>query len=143
MLDAHSTCFIFPPDKQIIPGSEFKVAMVRPEYVDISPPVGPQEERATQADGKWFRKDNNFYYPDKIILLESMIRTLLKEEQPKMWKSTLEAWAVSDIRGYLDVELDALAVCEDEDVKTWYNAAIKRDQRGLDRTKNRRTGRAY
>lgn len=125
---------MFPPDKQVVPGSEFKIALLRPEYVDIALPVGPQEEHATEADGKWFRRDDNLYYPEKIVLLERLIRTLLKEVQPTMWKTILRGWSVGYICGYIDVELDALDGCENEDVKTWYNSAIRRDQGGLDRT---------
>lgn len=135
-LDTHSTRFVFPQD-------EFKLVVLRPSFVEIAPPVGLQQK--VDAAPEFFRKDDdgNFYYPDKLVLLESMIKTLLKEEQPTMWKSLLTAWAVSYICGYLDVGVDALDGCEDENVRVWYNAAIRRDQGGLDQTRNIRTGRAY
>lgn len=130
-LDTHSKRFMFPQN-------EFKLVMLHPSFVEITPPV---QQKADTA--KFFCKNSNFYYPDKLVLLESMIKTLLKEEQPTTWRSLLTAWAVSYICGYLDVCVDALDGCEDENVKEWYNAAIRRDQGGLDRTRNKRTGRAY
>ncbi|PGH03513.1 hypothetical protein AJ79_07348 [Helicocarpus griseus UAMH5409] len=131
-LDAHSKRFVFPQD-------EFKLAVLYPSYVEIAPPAVQRNVDTS----KFFCKERNFYYPDKVVLLESMIRTLLKDEEPTMWKSLLTAWAVSYICGYLDVSLDALDECDDENVKTWYNKEIRRDLGGLDKTRNKRTGRAY
>jgi hypothetical protein len=111
--------------------------MLRPSFVEIAPPVQHEVDPA-----KFFRKGGNFYYPNKLVLLESMIKTLLKEEQPTTWETLLTAWAVSYICGYLDVDIDALDGCDDENVKAWYNAALRRDQGGLDRTWTKRRGRA-
>ena len=41
----------------------------------------------------------------------------------------------------LNVDVDALDACEDEAVKDWYNKNIRRDQGGLNRAINKRTGR--
>lgn len=71
-----------PPDKQVAPHTEFKLTLLLSSYVEIAPPVRLQEEQEAGVDGGWFRRDDNFYHSEKIVLLESMIGTLLKDEQP-------------------------------------------------------------
>ena len=108
--------------------------MIHNDYVHLSPPCN-------QAEAKNFILEDNFHYPHKLILLESFIRTLLKDNEPTSWKYLLEAWATGYICGYLDVGVDVLDKCGDEMVKAWYNKAIRRDKGGLDKSRTKRTGR--
>jgi len=76
--------------------------------------------------------------------LESFIRVILEEEAAGMddyWSELLSAWAISYVCGMLNVGVDALYTCEDEGVRNWYNKNIMRDQGGLNREINKRTGR--
>lgn len=129
-LDAHSTRFHFPPDR----GFSVKLVLLRSDYVELDIPQG-----STSAGG-FDSQDGIFHYPNKLVLLASVIRTLLKEK-PSYWKSLLTAWAISFICGHLDVSLDALDGCPNDDVKDWFNKTIRRGQGGLDKSITKRTGR--
>ena len=57
------------------------------------------------------------------------------------WSLLLSVWIISYICGWLGVGVDALDDCEGDRVRDWYDKNIMRDQGGLDRTINKRTGR--
>jgi hypothetical protein len=122
MLDAHSTRFDFPT-------SNFypeKVVLLRSSYVEMRPPAdAPCLQQFTCYE--------NIYYPDKVTLLESFIKTLLKTSMNR-WRSLLTCWAVAYVYGMLMVNDDALDSCEDAKVREWFNEAIRRGKGGMDRT---------
>ena len=87
-----------------------------------------------------FSCDDNLYYPDAALLLESFVKTLL-QETPGSWRYLLEAWAIAYIYGMLMVEDTLLDPCDDEAVKLWFNENIRRGNGGLDRvTVSKRVG---
>ena len=128
-LDANSVRFQFPagysgPDR---------VVLLRSSYVGIRPPSDPETMQR-------FSCDDNLYYPDTALLLESFVKTLL-QETPGSWRYLLEAWAIAYIYGMLMVEDTLLDPCDDEAVKLWFNENIRRGNGGLDRvTVSKRVG---
>ena len=87
MLDAHSTRFHFPT-------SNFypeKVVLLRSSYVEMRPPTDTPSLQQ-------FTCHENLYYPDKVTLLESFIKTLLKDSM-NIWRSLLACWAISYVYG--------------------------------------------
>jgi hypothetical protein len=122
MLDDHSTRFHFPT-------SNFypeKVVLLQSSYVEMRPPT---DALSLQQ----FTCHKNLYYPNKVTLLESFIKTLLKDSL-NLWRSLLACWAISYVYGILMVDDDALDSCEDANVRGWFNEAIRRGKGGLDRT---------
>ncbi|KAI9875801.1 MAG: hypothetical protein M1830_007992, partial [Pleopsidium flavum] len=128
---------------------EERVVLLRSSYVHLTPPIEAALPSSTHTfpgslSTSHFYVDNNLYYPDKVQLLESLIKVILEDKDTgylKTWQTLLRAWAISYVYGELNVENDALDVCEDADVKSWFNKAIRRDQGGLDRTITKRKGR--
>lgn len=110
MLDDHSTRFQFPLD---LPAEfqSIKLVLLRGDYVEICLPPESQP-----LEG--YTRDGIFYYPNAVVLLESFIRTLLKDEKESTWKLLLESWAISFICGYLDIPLDALGTCSSINVRS-------------------------
>jgi len=144
-LDAHSVRYQFPPSLNC----EEKVVLLQSSYVHLSPPTDSALSSSTHTlpaspSTSHFYVNENLYYPDEAVLLESFIKVILEDKDTgylKTWQTLLKAWAISYVYGELDVDDDALEVCEDADVKSWFNKAIKRDQGGLDRTVTKRKGR--
>jgi hypothetical protein len=139
--DEHSVRFHFPSSFNL----REKVVLLRSAYVHLSPPSAAEIATAPHLPAQQFFVDGNLYYPNKVVLLESFIRVTLKEENEGEgvynWSELLGAWAISYIYGMLNVDVDALDACEDEAVKDWYNKNIRRDEGGLNREINKRTGR--
>lgn len=139
--DQQSVRFNFPPSFHI----KETVVMLESHYVHLSPPSDGQISITPYPSKPKFFVDRNLYYPNEFVLLESFIRLLLVERAAgKMindWSSLLSVWAISYICEWLDVGVDALDACEDQGVRDWYNENIMRDQGGLNRAINKRTGR--
>jgi hypothetical protein len=139
--DQHSVRFHFPSSFN----AREKVVLLRSQYVHLSPPSAAEIATAPHLLTERFFVDGNLYYPNKVVLLESFIRVTLEEEKEGdgvyNWSELLGAWAISYICGMLNVGVDALDACEDEAVKDWYNKNTRRDQGGLNREINKRTGR--
>ncbi|KAF1916814.1 hypothetical protein BDU57DRAFT_517139 [Ampelomyces quisqualis] len=128
-LDANSLRFQFPVG---FPGPE-RVVLLRSTYVGIRPPSDPESVQR-------FSCNDNLYYPDAALLLESFVKTLL-QETPGSWHYLLQAWAIAYIYGILMVEDTVLDSCDDENVKLWFNERIRRGHGGLDRgTVSKRAG---
>jgi hypothetical protein len=128
-LDANSLRFQFPAGYS---GPE-RVVLLRSTYVGIRPPSDPESAQR-------FSCENNLYYPDAALLLESFVKTLL-QEAPGSWRYLLQAWAISYIYGILLVEDTVLDSCDDESVKLWFNEKIRRGNGGLERgTVSKRAG---
>lgn len=128
-LDANSLRFQFPAGYS---GPE-RVVLLRSSYVGIRPPSDPESMQK-------FSCDDNLYYPDAVLLLESFVKTQL-QEIPGSWRYLLQAWAVTYIYGLLMVEDTILDSCDDENVKSWFNEKICRGSGGLDRvTVSKRVG---
>ncbi|KAF2680207.1 hypothetical protein K458DRAFT_434587 [Lentithecium fluviatile CBS 122367] len=122
MLDDNSVRFQFPAG---FSGPE-RVVLLRSTYVCLTPPNDPLSMQR-------FHCDKNLYYPDKALLLESFIRTLL-QDSPGFWRDTLGVWAISYVYGILMVEDTVLDSCDEESVRLWFNEKIRRGKGGLDRT---------
>jgi hypothetical protein len=137
--DQHSVRFHFPSSFNI----REKVVLLQSRYVHLSPPSAEQISIAPHLPAQQFFVNGNLYYPNEVVLLESFIRVILEEKAAGMynWSALLSAWAISYVCGLLDVDVDALDTCEDERVRDWYNKKIRRDQGGLNRAINKRTGR--
>ncbi|KAI9860740.1 MAG: hypothetical protein M1813_005663 [Trichoglossum hirsutum] len=137
--DQHSVRFHFPSSFNI---SE-KVVLLQSCYVHLSPPSAAQISTAPHLPTQRFFVNGNLYYPSKVVLLESFIRVILEEKAAGVynWSGLPSAWAISYVCGMLSVGVDALDTCEDERVRDWYNKNIRRDQGGLNRAINKRTGR--
>jgi hypothetical protein len=128
-LDANSLRFQFPAGYF---GPE-RVVLLRSSYVGIQPPSDPESMQR-------FSCDDNLYYPDAALLLESFVKTLL-QKTPGSWRYLLQAWAVTYIYGLLMVEDTILDSCDDANVKSWFNQKIRRENGGLDRvTVSKRVG---
>ncbi|MCJ1362430.1 hypothetical protein MMC16_001533 [Acarospora aff. strigata] len=122
-LDHNSVRFQFPDPNEY----SSKVVLLRSTYVGLSPPM----DAASTAR---YHRFNHIYYPDRILLLESFIKTLLKDPKWGAWRSSLQVWAISYLYGMLMIEDSALDTSDDEHVKEWFNKHIKRWEGGLDRT---------
>lgn len=95
-----------------------------------------------EASTARYHRFNHLYYPDKILLLENFIKTLLKEPGMGAWPSTLKCWAIPYLYGMLMIEDSALDMSDDEQVKEWFNKNIRRWEGGFDRmTVSKRVGR--
>jgi hypothetical protein len=129
MLDAHSMRYEFP-DADFDSG---KIVLLQSDYVHLCPPL---DDEAAMSDGS-FHVQGNLYWPNKTVLLESFIRTLL-QDKPSKWEILLECWAISYVYCMLDVEDDALDNCGDENVTAWFNKRIWRGQGGMDKKRSKR-----
>ena len=141
-LNTHSERYLFPLlDKMGESSHEGKVVLLRGDYVHLYPPHSNEDGRAVSRalSGDMMRLEGNIYWPAPELLLESFIKTLLQEGSNE-WELTLVAWAISYVYGYLDVGVDVLDGCADEDVKRWFNNKIRRDQGGLDEARTKRHG---
>jgi len=137
--DQYSLRFNFPSSVNIAE----KVVLLRSHYVHLSPPSATQILAAPHLSLQNFFVNGNLYYPNKVVLLESFSRVILEEKEAGTYNCSglLSVWAISYVCGLLGVDVDALDNCEDKGVRDWYNKAIRRDQGGLNREINKRTGR--
>ncbi|KAN0070899.1 hypothetical protein V8E54_011064 [Elaphomyces granulatus] len=139
--DHHSVRFNFPSSFDI----KETVVLLESCYANLSPPSDGQISIAPYLSIPQFSVDGNLYYPNELVLMESFIRVLLVEKaagnMKNDWSLLLSVWIISYICGWLDVGVDALDDCEDDRVRDWYNKNIMRDQGGLNRAINKRTGR--
>lgn len=88
-------------------------------------------------------RHGNILYPDGALLLQSLVRTLVREPVAGMWTSSLGMWAISYVYGELMLGDDVLDACGDSEAKVWFNGNIQRFGHGIDRvTCTKRLGRA-
>lgn len=76
-----------------------------------------------------FYSDDNLYYPNAALLLQSVITVYLEERDytdVRDWQATLNGWAISYLYWELTLRDDILDTCRDEKVKEHFNAAINR-----------------
>ncbi|OCK76593.1 hypothetical protein K432DRAFT_419133 [Lepidopterella palustris CBS 459.81] len=109
MLDDNSVRFQSPT---LFSGPE-RLVLLRSVYVGVSPPNNPPSIQG-------FHCHNHLYYPDKVLLLESFIRTIL-EDSLGLWRTMLM------------VEDTALDSCNEESVRSWFNERIRQRNSGLHR----------
>ncbi|KAI9652309.1 MAG: hypothetical protein M1829_001680 [Trizodia sp. TS-e1964] len=127
-LDANSLRFQFPAG---VPDLE-RVVLLRSAYIGLSPPSDPSSLQRYSCQ-------KNICYPDKTLLLESFIRTLLKDSDG-YWRNSLGTWAISYIYGAMMLDETVLDSCDDEGVRLWFNEHIYRGKGGLDRGVTKRLG---
>ena len=126
-LDQNAKRFLFPSQHQ----NTAKIALLPSSYAHIG--AGPALGHAT---------DGNLIYPDGPSLLQSFVRTLVREPVVGMWTSTLDMWAIAYLYGELALSDDSLDACDDVRAKLWFNDSIERFGKGIDRlTCTKRLGR--
>ncbi|KAI0864158.1 hypothetical protein F4860DRAFT_431950 [Xylaria cubensis] len=127
-IDANSIRFEFPAHT----GEELRAVLIPSSYAHLSLQLIP-ESRFTFHKG--------MYFPDRELLLESFIKTVVREREPSIWSSTLTFWSTSYLYGQLMLSNDVLDSSSDEKAKAWFNENIRRDSGGLDRSMTKRRGR--
>lgn len=120
-LDDNSARFSFPPKS----GIEERAVLLRSSYTHLSLASVP-ESRFTVMD--------KIYYPDSELLLESFVKTVVREPGWSRWVSHLEMWAIAYVYGQLMVNDTVLDSSSDEKAKAWFDDQIKRYSGGIDRT---------
>lgn len=121
-LNNNSTRLEFPLGSEV---QQQRAVLLRSSYVHLSLSSTPQSR---------FTSVENLHYPDGELLLESFVRTRIRESNPGLWTLDLEMWAVSYVYGRLMLSDNALDSSPDEQAKTWFNDNIRRDSGGIDRT---------
>ena len=79
-----------------------------------------------------FYVHGNLYYPNAIMLLQSIIMVYLEErEYTKVgnWQAKLEGWAIGYLYGELSLRDDVLDTYRDERIREYFNKEIKRGSR--------------
>lgn len=128
-LDEHSVRFRFPTEDQ----AKARVILLPSSYAHIA--VTPETQHRfinRPQDGPILDQDN-ILYPDAALLLESFVRTLVKEPRMGGWVSSLRMWAITHLYGDLGLGDDVLDSCDDEEAKAWFNQRIRRYSGGIDR----------
>ncbi|KAK5988304.1 hypothetical protein PT974_12451 [Cladobotryum mycophilum] len=125
ILNIHSTRYKFPSGRF----PSLQLLFLRPDYVDLGPPLPstPDGPSSCQDGSIAFTRQGIFLYPDVSTLLKSFIRTGLKDEDGKTWKTILYVWITSYICVYLPVRPDSLDGCKDESVKELFSQLIQSD----------------
>ena len=119
-LDQNSTRFLFPVESNV----KERVALLRCSYAHLSLSSIPESR---------FTREGNIYYPDKELLVESFVKTLVKVPKPDSWTAKLNFWTISYVYGQLMVSDDVLDSCSDDKAKAWFNEHIRRYSGGIDR----------
>lgn len=127
-LNKNSNRFVFPRESKV----KERAVLLRSSYVHLSLLATPQSE---------FTCIDNLHYPSSKLLLESFVRTHIRDPDISMWTTDLEMWAVSYLYCRLKLDDDVLDSSSDEGAKTWFNENILRDSGGVDRTVTKRLGR--
>ena len=76
-----------------------------------------------------FYVHDNLYYPNLIVLIQSIIKVCLEERARtsiRAWQLTLESWAIGYLYQELSLREDVLDTCQDTAVKEFFNMKIKR-----------------
>ncbi|OIW23607.1 hypothetical protein CONLIGDRAFT_637576 [Coniochaeta ligniaria NRRL 30616] len=120
-IDDNSARFSFPPKS----GIEERAILLRSSYTHLSLASVP-ESRFTVMD--------NIYYPDSELLLESFVKTVVREPGWSQWASNLEMWAITYVYGQLMVNDAVLDSSSDEKATAWFDDKIQRYSGGIDRT---------
>ncbi|KAJ3463802.1 hypothetical protein MRS44_008588 [Fusarium solani] len=128
-LDKHSVRFRFPTDDQ----AKARVVLLPCSYAHIAVTPESKNRFTTKPQDAPSLKRSNILYPDAELLLESFVRTLVKEPKMGGWVSSLRMWAITHLYGDLMLGDDVLDSCDDEEAKAWFNKRIRRYSGGIDR----------
>ncbi|KAL2021505.1 hypothetical protein VTK56DRAFT_7138 [Thermocarpiscus australiensis] len=128
-LDNNSTGFLFPVDMKV---EDLRVGLLRSSYTHLSLSSVPESR---------FSREENIYFPDKELLLESFAKTIVREPGMNTWTRKLQMWAIAYVYGQLMVNDDALDSSSDDEAKTWFDTNIRRHTGGIDRTTVTKGGR--
>ena len=131
IVDDNCVRFKFP--ENIHSGPE-RVVLLRSAYTKLSPPGD------SKSMGRFLNQDN-LYYPDKALLMESFIKTLLQSSSGT-WYQSLRCWTISYMYGMSIVNDTVLDSCDDERIRLWFNETIRRGKGGLDMTVTKRKGKS-
>lgn len=104
-LDRNSVQFSFPEGE----GHGSNVILLPSSYAQVSVRLCPRER---------FTRDENVFYPDSALLLQSFIKTLVREPVIGMWTWTLNLWATTHIYRELGLGERSLEFLDDE-AKHW------------------------
>ncbi|KAL7905430.1 hypothetical protein GGI35DRAFT_137972 [Trichoderma velutinum] len=121
MLNINSTRYRFPSGAF----PSFRLIILRPEYVDLSPPCLSSSKRP--SDSQAVTRQGNFFYPAVSTLIESFIKTALKDRDGKTWSNVLYVWITSYICVYLPVRPDAMDSCGDESIRNHFSRLVTSD----------------
>ncbi|KAI9651768.1 MAG: hypothetical protein M1829_002449 [Trizodia sp. TS-e1964] len=103
-LDTHSRRFQFQAG---VPDLEW-VVLLRSASIGLSPPSD-----ASSSLLQRYSCQNNICFPVKTQLLESFIRTLLKDSHG-YWRNSSGTWAISYVYGAMMLHETVLDSCDDE-----------------------------
>lgn len=121
MLNINSARYNFPRGAF----QSFRLIILRPGYVDLSPPCLSSFEHPSGC--QVFTRQGVFFYPAVPTLVESFIKTALKDTDGKTWSKVLYVWITSYICIYLPVRPDAMDSCGDERIKEHFSRLITSD----------------
>ncbi|KAM6524647.1 hypothetical protein FALCPG4_010255 [Fusarium falciforme] len=128
-LNKHSVRFRFPTDDQ----AKARVVLLPCSYAHLAVTPEYKDRFTTKPQDAPSPKRSNILYPDAESLLESFVRTLVKEPKMGGWVSSLRMWAITHLYGDLMLGDDVLDSCDDEEAKAWFNQRIRRYSGGIDR----------
>ncbi|KAI8666741.1 hypothetical protein NCS57_00900400 [Fusarium keratoplasticum] len=116
-LNKHSVRFRFPTDDQ----AKARVVLLPCSYAHITVTPEYKDRFTTKPQDAPSPKRSNILYPDAESLLESFVRTLIKEPNMGGWVSSLRMWTITHLYGDLMLGDDVLDSCDDEEAKAWFN----------------------
>lgn len=135
-LDAISLRFQYP-DRARCPG---RTILLPTSYIHIdteSPSLSSTFAAPSQPS---FYVSGNAYFPNAVVLLESMIKVLLQDDESCLdnrWQIELAGWIITYLYGELTLRIDVLDGCQDDEVKMWFNKETKRVTGGLSRIREK------
>ncbi|RDL41221.1 uncharacterized protein BP5553_01200 [Venustampulla echinocandica] len=140
-LDANSIRFQYPNEEKC----QVRTVVLPASYIHLSipeDPISPTISNSTHAGPSQppFYADGNLYFPNVVMLLESMIKVILEDDitcKQKDWQGTLCGWVISYLYGDLTLRDDVLDGCQDDRVKQWFNRNVKRETGGMSRIREK------
>jgi hypothetical protein len=118
-LDQSTTCFNYP----VHYNSETQLILIPSSYVHLSVSTVTPTASARTSTTHEYDAYGNLFYPLERTLLESFIRVILKDGDGttiSIWEESLRAW-IAQMRGYLEVNNDAVDECPDKEVVEWFS----------------------
>jgi len=118
-LDQSTTCFNYP----VHYNSKTQLILIPSSYVHLSVSTVTPTASARTSTIHEYDAYGNMFYPLERTLLESFIRVILRDGDGttiSIWEESLRAW-IAHMRGYLEVNNDAVDKCPDKEVVEWFS----------------------
>ena len=118
-LDQSTTCFNYP----VHYNSKTQLILIPSSYVHLSVSTVTPTASARTSTIHEYDAYGNMFYPLERTLLESFIRVILRDGDGttiSIWEESLRAW-IAHMRGYLEVNNDAVDECPDKEVVEWFS----------------------